>query len=154
MDTGSDSGHACARAHTRSWEKCAPRALPRNNLRREIHDNRDHPREFRMHVSPRSHGVCPQAPLFRRSSSVPFVPFQPACVRAHFSVSTDVSIISVISTLLPYYFLPGLRSRVDCVREENSTFREGNEWRKNPCVHLRSILKKVLKMRGMKARIG
>lgn len=58
----------------------APRALPRNNLRREIHDNRDYPCEFRMQVSLRSSRVCFSVTFLRRfsSPSVPFVPFQPA----------------------------------------------------------------------------
>lgn len=111
IDTGLDSAHACTRTHALTllgkMRLRAPQALPRNNLRREIHDNRDYPREFRMQVSPRSHDVCLRAPCLHRSlsSSMLFIPFHPACVRIHFSVPTNVFIISITFTLLLYFLL-------------------------------------------------
>lgn len=155
IDTGLDSAHACTRSLLGKMRLRAPRALPRNNLRREIHDNRDYPREFRMQVSPRSHGVCLQAPrsvLFRAIRSI-----STACVREHFSVPTDVSIISVTFTLLPYYFPLGLRSRATAVREEKSVRLDFSGGDTNdgegPRLNLYStLLKNMLKAHGVKAR--
>lgn len=59
------------RFRSRKMRHHAPRAFPRNNLRREIHDNRDYPCEFRMQVSLRSSGVCFPA-TFPSSVFIPF----------------------------------------------------------------------------------
>lgn len=128
IDTGPDS--ACTRVHTahersRSWEKC---------------DSARHGRflaitsEGKFTIIETTHVnfacKCPRDPTAASalrvrlrgssSSSVPFVPFQPACVRVHFSVPTDVPIISVTFTLLPYYdiffLVRAFGRRLSCAR--------------------------------------
>lgn len=135
----------------------APRALPRNNLRREIHDNRDYPREFRMQVSPRSHGgVCPPGSPSRI----------PVLFRAIRSISAGLCSRTLFSSYrcphnfryfyfvtLLRYFLPGPRFRAQtAVREgkigEARLFGEGKRMTEKSASNSMLNFEKCARYRG------